>query len=432
MCQALSEWMVNMRKSLPYVAIIFMVGCSNGGDPHRHNNKPSQVAGYLYLLSNSQTMQPSSLARYAIHADGSMHSAEIAPVGHLATAIAINPSIQAIWPPRRFLYVANSGDRTISQFVIRESEDGKLVPLSPATVPNTGMVSGGVANQIAIDSRGMYVYVLNGGDETISQFSISGDGTLLPMTPAFVNVSAPTSITIDPTGKYVYVTAHNIMQAQGGLFVPGSSMSSILQFKIESNGALTPLSPAEVVVAGASSRVVIDRKAKNAYVLSDCVGTECSGAVSQYSIAADGTLAPVLGSTTQPVAVSIGSYYSAVDMHFDQSAARAFVLSNFMGIDTNPAAIWQFDVNADGSLSANGNPARVNTGMGAISFVNSVNNSLIVLSWPASPVFPMLTGTLVNTYAIGNNGALTLSNSLSIKDVVPTAMAVLPEPLIID
>jgi len=222
------------------------------------------------------------------------------------------------------------------------------------------------------------------------------------------------------------------LQAQGGSFVPGPAMSSIFQFKIESNGALTPLTPAEIVVAGASSRVVIDRKAKNAYVLSDCVGTECNGMVSQYSIASDGTLAPVLGLNSQPVSVSIGSYYVAVDMRFDASSAHAFVLSNLRGIDSNPAAIFKFDVNADGSLSPSGSQGRVDIGMGAISFDSGVNNSLIVLSWPGSPFFPMPSGALINTYAIENNGALTLANSLSSKDSQPIAMAVLTVPLPID
>jgi len=432
MCQALSGWMNTVRKSWPLLATVFIVGCSNDGGSDRHTLKPSPVAGYYFLLSNSRTTQAGSLTQYAVHADGSMDSARVIPVGNSATAIAINPTILLSYPPRRFLYVANSGDKTISQFVIRESEHGKLEPLSPAAVSNTGMVAGGATNEIAIDPHGMYAYVLNGGDETISQFVISGDGTLLPMTPAFVNVSVPTSITIDPTGKYVYVTAHNILQAQGGLFVPGSAMSSIFQFKIENNGALTPLTPAEIVVAGASSRVVVDRKAKNAYILSDCVGTECIGMVSQYAIASDGTLAPVLDLNSQPVSVPLGSYYTAVDMHFDASSAHAFVLSNLRGIDTNPAAIFKFDVNADGSLSTSGSSGRVNAGMNAIGLANGVTNSLIVLNWQSLLFFPAVSGALVNTYAIDNNGTLTLTNALSIQDVQPSAMAVLPVPLPID
>ena len=429
MYQALSGWMNSVQKSWPLLAMGIIVGCSHDGGSHRHNGKPSPVAGYYFLLSNSRTTHVGSLAQYAVHADGSMEIAETIPVGNSATAIAINPKILLSYPPRRFLYVANSGDKTISQFVIRESENGKLEPLSPAAVSNTGMVAGGFLNEIAIDPNGNHLYVLNADDDTISQFAISGDGTLLPMTPAFVNVSSPTSITIDPTGKYVYVTAHNILQAQGGSFVPGSAMSSIFQFKIEDNGALTPLTPAEFVVAGASSRVVIDRKAKNAYILSDGVGTEYSGMVSQYSIATDGTLAPVLDLNSQPVSFSLGSYFVAVDMRFDVSARHAFLLSNLMGIDSTPTAIWQFDVDPDGLLRANGNPGRVDTGMGAISFDSGVNNSLIVLSWPGSPFFPMPSGALINTYAIENNGALTLANSLSIKDVQPNAMAVLTVPL---
>lgn len=57
-----------------------------------------------------------------------------------------------------------------------------------------------------MDTSGRFVYVANAGDATVSQYSIGTDGTLSPLSPAVVaSEGKPASILVDPTGRYVYV-----------------------------------------------------------------------------------------------------------------------------------------------------------------------------------------------------------------------------------
>ena len=100
----------------------------------------------------------------------------------------------------RFAYVANFNSSDISQFNI--AVDGSLSPMAPPSVP-----AGGVnPTSMAVDPTGRYAYVAN-DDGTVSQFAIGANGVLSAMVPASVVAGIrPTGITVDPTGRYVYVS----------------------------------------------------------------------------------------------------------------------------------------------------------------------------------------------------------------------------------
>jgi len=102
----------------------------------------------------------------------------------------------------KYLYSANANGREVAQFSIGT---GGLLTLMSAVILTTTGTPGPVA--ISVDPSGTYVYVVNEGDNSISQFSINLGGGLTAMATASVAAGGtnPISITIDPTGKNAYV-----------------------------------------------------------------------------------------------------------------------------------------------------------------------------------------------------------------------------------
>lgn len=124
----------------------------------------------------------------------------------VSTGAGTSPISVTVDPSGKFAYVANQNANTISMFTIN-STTGVLTPNTPATVP-TGSSPFGVA----IDPATKFAYVPNnasGGAVTIgvSQYTINATtGVLTPNTPAAVAAgNAPTTVGVDPSGKYAYV-----------------------------------------------------------------------------------------------------------------------------------------------------------------------------------------------------------------------------------
>ena len=90
-----------------------------------------------------------------------------------------------------------------------------------------------------------HTYSANYSDSTLSQYAIVTGGALVPLTPPTVgagNLSYPTSIAIDPTDTYAYVT--NAGSGPGGF--GGITVS---EYSIEAGGVLVPLSIPTVATA---------------------------------------------------------------------------------------------------------------------------------------------------------------------------------------
>jgi DNA-binding beta-propeller fold protein YncE len=146
------------------------------------------------------------------------------------------PNSLIVDPTSAYLYVANAGDNTVSQFTI-DATTGALSSGSP--VP-TGIFP----VSVTVDPSGKYVYVANTGSAappavagTISQFSIGALGLLTPIGTGTVAAGlGVSSVTVDPTGSYAYAT--------------NRGESSLSEYSITSgSGALMPM-PTPTVPAG--------------------------------------------------------------------------------------------------------------------------------------------------------------------------------------
>ncbi len=136
---------------------------------------------------------------------------------------------------------------------------GELTPTTPATVP-----TGWFPQEIAIDPLGRFVYTVNTDDSSVSMFTINQTtGVLTPTTPASVStlipgeiLSEPSFLTVDPAGRFLYVSA---------LDTDGATVS---MFAIDqTTGFLTPTSPATVPTAGIPFQVAVAPSGKFAYVV---------------------------------------------------------------------------------------------------------------------------------------------------------------------
>src|SRR5260370_434136 len=117
-------------------------------------------------------------------------------------------------------------------------------------------------------------YVVSCGDDTVVQFKLNPDGTLSPNTPATVTTIGARTVApvADPTGRFLYVTefGHN----------------TVLQYKIGADGTLTPNTPASIDSGANPRNLTITPSGAFVYVPSLNDAT-----ISQYKVNADGTLA---------------------------------------------------------------------------------------------------------------------------------------------
>jgi len=172
----------------------------------------------------------------------------------------------------RYAFVANSNDNSVSSYVV-DADTGRLKYI--------GKVAAGVSplspSSVSVDPSGKYAYVVDFGG-SVSQYTIGASGGLAAMAPATVAAgSGPNSISVDPSGKYAYV-ANN-----GG--------ANVSQYTIGASGGLTAMVPATVAAGSGPASVSVDPSGKYAYVANN------GGTVSQYTIGASGGLAAMVPAT---------------------------------------------------------------------------------------------------------------------------------------
>src|SRR5881397_3264951 len=108
------------------------------------------------------------------------------------------------------------------------------------------------------------LYVGNNGDDTISAYVIDQEsGFLTEILPRTATPGHPTSVTVHPSGKFVYVTKTGAVTGDPGLAA----------FSINANtGALTLLSSSTVPNGSSPQAVVIDPSGKFAFVANQGAG----------------------------------------------------------------------------------------------------------------------------------------------------------------
>jgi 6-phosphogluconolactonase (cycloisomerase 2 family) len=226
-----------------------------------------------------------------------------------------------------YAYATNFDDDTVSQYQL--GSDGSLIPLSMATVS-----TGHQPFSISVEPTGEYVYVSNWGSSSVSQYRIGSNGSLSPIgTGTVASGAGPNAVTIDHADRFAYVA--NL----GG--------STVSQFKIGLDGQLSPMSAPTVASGIAPASLTVDPTDHYAYVANFGANAQNPpagpGTISQYSIGLDGSLTPMSSAT---VASGSGPNALAVD-----PASKHLYVAN-LG-DNN---VGQYNINSDGSLTAMTSP----------------------------------------------------------------------------
>ncbi len=142
-------------------------------------------------------------------------------VGFLSSVgTGTSPVAMLIDPSNQFVYVANSGDGTVSGYALTLASP-YLTPLSgsPWTVGTT-------PSALVTDPWGSYLYVANSGSDTISAFTIDPlSGALTAISGTFPTAGSPSALAVSNNGNLLYVTDKDIGELQ--------------QFTINADGTLT-------------------------------------------------------------------------------------------------------------------------------------------------------------------------------------------------
>jgi 6-phosphogluconolactonase len=241
--------------------------------------------------------------------------------GNGAESVVVHPS-------KKFMYVSNAADNTISLFDI--ASNGTITEVTPRTV------AGSTPAILTMDSAGAYLYEADWGSNSITAYAIdASSGALTGATNFPIGVrplnlklnsagdtlyvtgasqptgfilafsvnsgaiksvvgtfssggASPYGLTIDPGGKYLYVTN-------------GAPDNSIAEFTIGAAGALTPISGSPIGQTSGINplSVVVDSSGTYLYV-----ANEGSNNISVYTIASDGSISafstPTFATGTQP------------------------------------------------------------------------------------------------------------------------------------
>jgi 6-phosphogluconolactonase len=397
---------------LPFAVLVGVNGCGAGPGSAAPPPVANPPVGFAYVTDAASTASDvGSVYEYAVLNDGS-----VSPLAQVSISAGVGPG--AVVVVSGHAYVVNVGDGTVSQYNI--AADNSLTPMNPPTVINPGMKTLGVIPSAVIaDPSESFLYVANSGDGTLSQFSIGSGGQLAPLTPATVAVGIePVSIavTAGPSGGHLYV-ANSGESGPAGLVPAGSG--SVSQFSIGADGTLTPLNPAALSAGTSPVAVAIDQTIAPfgmAFVMSDCEGAQCTGTIRQFAVGAGGEL------SAAGAPVMTGDHYDAIGMVTDQNGINAYVLTNFMGVDTGNGALWQFSVGNTGALST---PNQPTLSLGPTALAQTLfEDRLCVLTSNVGTGGSGGSGG-INCYTLGTGGAPTLAASTMLAAAHPVSMAML-------
>lgn len=183
------------------------------GSPYSTGISPSAIrlhpSGKFAYVSNAGE---NTIAIYQIDSSGALK--EVTP----RTNTGKQPSDLLMDPGGNFLYAVNSADNTISAYSITASS-GALQLTSTSPFPTSGFTP----LRGAITPSGKFFYVANSNSGTVSGFAVDSSGALalVPHSPTAVG-NGPIFITIDQTGKFLYVA--NLQDGTySGFMIDGST-----------------------------------------------------------------------------------------------------------------------------------------------------------------------------------------------------------------
>ena len=177
---------------------------------------------YLYVSNNLDAL--GSISAYTIASNGALTPVTGSP---FTTLVNGGPFGLAVHPNGNFLYIAMSGNGTAGTQIVGQKIDTTTGALSP--IPGSPFTVGNEPSGVTIDPAGKFLYVTNMMDDTVSAFTIDG-------TSGALTAIAGSPFSTGP-GSAPFLMAVN--KSSSLLYVLGANSTSISVFTIASSGALT-------------------------------------------------------------------------------------------------------------------------------------------------------------------------------------------------
>lgn len=191
---------------------------------YKTGNHPTAAAidpqgAYLYVTFSYQsgTSGPGGVSIFPISADNTLGTASTVNVGNSPVAVTVSNF-------NHFVYVVDQEPVTpqILGFA-QNTSNGALTPVPGTTITTvggktvaTGYPAGVVPSAIAEELTARFVYVTDEAANQLIGYTVNPNGSLVPMINGpFATGLFPINLTIDPTGKLIYVVNFNAETVQG-------------------------------------------------------------------------------------------------------------------------------------------------------------------------------------------------------------------------
>lgn len=285
---------------------------------------------------------PGTTATYLVSTDGSQVGVQsINPAGSLTPILGppyqagSNPSNAVVTPDGKFIYVLNRGSNSITQFSI--AKDGTLKTTA------ADILTGTLPLSIAVDASQKFVAVANPTSNNISIYTIGTSGSLSQFSASpFLTGNSPVAVTIN--GNFVYA-------------IGPTSIAVIAVDPI--NFTLTSVAGSPFA-AGAVGGLTAASAGKQLYALDST-----HNAVQQY------TLDITTGAPTFGVSIAAGTNPTAV---VQVLSGRFLYVANK---DSNNVSGYSIDPNTGALAAVAGSPFTSGTGPTSLGF-DATNNLLLV------------------------------------------------------
>jgi len=199
-------------------------------------------------------------------------------------------------PSGKFAYAADGGAFPAGSFGGDSSVSMYTVDSTTGALTSIGMIAAGSGpTSVAVDPAGKFAYVTNFESNDVSMYSIDATTGALASIGTVAAGTGPVSVAVDPAGKFAYV-ANWRYDTEG----------SVSMYTIDATtGALTSIGS---IAAGTSAfSVAVDPAGKFAYV-ANWTGNDTEGSVSMYTIdATTGVLTPTgtIATELSPTSIAI-------------------------------------------------------------------------------------------------------------------------------
>jgi 6-phosphogluconolactonase (cycloisomerase 2 family) len=175
---------------------------SAGGNLYMQTNVVKNAIIHYHWSANG------ALAEAERVATGGAGSGELSPIYHVNRPNDFEGAGSVILTPdRRFLFVANAGDNSVSSFAV--NKEGRLTLLD---VERTGNTQDGGAKSVAYDPSSRTLFVVHTfGPDHLRLMSVDSEGKLTPRPERYsVNTTdwpnrVPTMVVLSPDGKFLFV-----------------------------------------------------------------------------------------------------------------------------------------------------------------------------------------------------------------------------------